>query len=93
MASDKTRKGATTVKVSIPDTLLPQVNEAAAKAACARSHWIIDAIQARLGSGDATVRRSHYPAACTAVLKATSGKLTRQEAEHVVALTIKTMAQ
>ena len=93
MTESKTRKGATTVKVSIPDDLMPQVNDAAAAVPCARSHWIIDAIEARLGKGDAFVKRENYPAACTAVLKATNGKLSRMEAEHVVALAISKMAQ
>ena len=94
MASDsKTRKDAFTVKVSIPNDLLPKVDDAAASVPCPRSHWIIDAIEARLGKGDAFVKRENYPAACTAVLKATNGKLSRLESEHVVALAISKMAQ
>ena len=94
MASkSKNRKGIKTVEVAIPDDLLPQVNEAAASVPCPRSHWILDAIEARLGKGDAFIKRENYPAACTAVLKATNGKLSRMESEHVVALAISKMAQ
>jgi len=89
----KDRSNATVVKVAIPDDLLPSVNAAAEAKSQFRSHWIIDAIHSRLASGDAALDRSKFPATVTSILKATNGKLSRTECEHLVSLVIIGMAK
>ena len=42
----------------------------------------------RLDSGDAKLDRSNFPATVASVLKATNGKLSRIEAEHLTSLVI-----
>jgi hypothetical protein len=89
----KDRRNAFVAKVAIPNDVLASVDAAAADASQPRSHWILDAMQTRLTGDGATINRQHYPLAVQEVLKITSGKLTRLEAEHTVALVIRTLAQ
>jgi hypothetical protein len=87
------RKGSTTVKIAVPDDLLPRITLAAKSAAQPRSHWLLEAAQQRLSNGSAMLDRASYPKAVQGVLKATNGKLSRLEAEHAVALVINAMAK
>jgi len=87
------RANSTVVKLAVPDDLLPTIDAVVADAGQPRSHWILDAIQQRLNpSNKPDSPSANYARAATAVLKATNGKLTRQEAEHCVALVITSMA-
>ena len=89
----KERKGATTVKVSIPDDLLLQVDAKAKEESKFRSHWILESIESRLnGTIGVPLQRCNIPLAVSQVLKASNGKLTRNEAEHLVSKTIIALA-
>jgi metal-responsive CopG/Arc/MetJ family transcriptional regulator len=89
----KERKNATTIKVAIPDHLLSEVDARAKEESQFRSHWILDSIESRLnGTIGVPLKRCNIPLAVSLALKASNGKLTRIEAEHIVSKTIIALA-
>jgi hypothetical protein len=89
----KDRKGATTVKVAIPDQLLQEVDARAKEESQFRSHWILDSIESRLnGTVGVPLKRCNIPLAVSLALKASNGKISRLEAEHIVSKTIIALA-
>ena len=76
------------VEINVPQDLFDRLTVASTNSSQPRSHWICDAIQFRLDSGDAKLDRSNFPATVASVLKATNGKLSRIEAEHLTSLVI-----
>ena len=76
------------VEVNVPQDLFDRLAVACTNSAQPRSYWICDAIQSRLDSGDAKIDRSNFTATVASVLKATNGKLSRIEAEHLTSLVI-----
>ena len=89
----KERKGATTVKVAIPDHLLTEVDARAKSESKFRSHWILESIESRLnGAIGVPLQRCNIPLAVSKVLTAAQGKLSRTEAEHLTSLVIIALA-
>ena len=89
----KERKGATTVKVSIPHETLQEVDARAKAESQFRSHWILDSIESRLNETvGVPLQRCNIPLAVSLALKASNGKLSRLEAEHLVSKTIIALA-
>lgn len=76
------------IEINVPQTLFDRLTVACTNTSKPRSHWICDAIQSRLDSGDAKIDRSNFTATVASVLKATNGKLSRIEAEHLTSLVI-----
>ena len=75
------------IKFAADDNLIAQLNSASASANINRATFIREAVQFRLDS-DNLPSHTKLPAATTAVLKTTAGKLSRLEAEHIVAVVV-----
>ena len=78
----------TTIKLAVPDDLLTQLNAAAEVEGMPRSELIRRTLSGQLHP--ATIE--NYPRTCSEVLRATNGKLSRAEVDHVVSVVIKGMA-
>ena len=78
----------TTIKLAVSDDMLEQLNTAATSHSLTRAEIIRRAISGSLHP----MKRENYAKTCTEVLKATNGKLSRLEAEHLVSVVIKGMA-
>ena len=77
-----------TIKLAIPDDLLAQLNAAAEVEGMPRSELIRRTLTGQLQLGSI----KNYPKTCADVLRATNGKLSRAEVDHVVSVVIKGMA-
>ena len=75
------------IKFAADDSLIAQLNDASQSASVNRATFIREAVQFRLNANQLPPH-SKLPAATTAVLKNTAGKLSRIEAEHIVAVVI-----
>ena len=77
----------------LPPLTLERLNALCKSLGTSRLDYLINTITDSVNGASPHMDRANYTRACTAVMKATNGKLRRQECEHVVALTIKEMAQ
>lgn len=84
------RQGCREIHCNLPQELFDAVENNRGKTH--RSHWVIEAIQDRLRGTGGNMARENYPLATAKVLQVTQGKLTRLEADHVVAAVITAMA-
>ena len=80
------------VEINVPQDLFDRLTVAATNTSQPRSHWICDAIDSKLDSGDAKLDRKNFPRTVASVLQALNGKINRVEAEHIVSLAIIGMA-
>jgi len=78
---------ATTIKLTVSDEMLDQLNSIAATQNITRAELIRQSISQSLHP----FKRENYPKTCTEVLRATNGKLSRLESEHLVSVVIKEM--
>ena len=75
------------IKFAADDSLIAQLNSASQSSNVNRATFIREAVQFRLNANQLP-SHTKLPAATTAVLKNTAGKLSRIEAEHIVAVVI-----
>ena len=80
------RAGCREIHCNLPNELFDAVE--AARGKTHRSHWLIEAVEDRLRGTGGNIARENYPRATAKVLQITSGKLSRLEADHVVAAVI-----
>ena len=78
----------TTIKVCVSDEMLAQLNAQAAIEGMPRSEYIRRTMAGELHP----FTLANYPKTCAEVLRATNGKLSRAEVDHVVSVVIKGMA-
>ena len=77
-----------TIKVCVSDEMLTQLNAQAETEGMPRSEFIRRTLAGELHP----FVLENYPRTCADVLKATNGKLSRAEVDHVVSVVIKGMA-
>ena len=77
-----------TIKLAVSDEMITQLDAQAAVEGMPRSELIRRTLSGQLHP---TVLEN-YPKTCADVLRATNGKLTRSEVDHVVSVVIKGMA-
>ena len=79
------------IKLNVPVDQLDQLNDACNRQQRNRSDMLREVIDQYLNTVMPVFDRTKFLAASTAVLRATNGKLSRQEADHLVALVVKEM--
>ena len=77
-----------TIKVCVSDEMLTQLNAQAELEGMPRSEYIRRTMAGELQP----LVLENYPKTCAEVLRATNGKLSRAEVDHVVSVVIKGMA-
>ena len=77
-----------TIKVCVSDEMLAQLNAQAEREGMTRSEYIRRTMAGELQP----FVLENYPRTCAEVLRATNGKLSRAEVDHVVSVVIKGMA-
>ena len=77
-----------TIKLTVSDEMLAQLNAQAATEGLPRAEFIRRTLAGELHP----MVLENYPKTCAEVLRATNGKLSRAEVDHLVSVVIKGMA-
>ena len=81
------------VDLTLPVDHCDQLTDLCQQQQISRRHLLQEIVAQYLGTiAPPTFDRTHFLKAANAVMRITNGKLTRHEAEHVVALVVRTMS-
>lgn len=89
----KKKPGFTIAEVTLPDDLANRIADVCPVVGQSRNQWLLEAATQRLHGASGALSHTNFPATVVEVLKVTNGKLSRLEAEHLVALVITEMAK